>query len=48
MAQELFANSVFYRNKHKYTVVRSQRNKTGPFGPNHIFFIKSLILGVHE
>ena len=48
MAQELFANSVFYRNKHKYTVVRSQCNKTGPFGPNHIFFIKSLILGVHE
>ena len=48
MAQELFANSVFYRNKHKYTVVRRQCNKTGPFGPNHIFFIKSLILGVHE
>ena len=38
----------FYRNKYEYTVVRSQCNKTGPFGPNHIFFIKSLILGVHE
>ena len=26
MAQELYANSVFYRNKHRYTVVRSQPN----------------------
>ena len=26
MAQELYANSVFYRNEHRYTVVRGQPN----------------------